>query len=152
MMSKNYNGILYFTDNDKISMKSFIVHRDNNFAISSISFELSTTWGEDSSLWTVDSELVRREDDSFISPRTYSTCEERGECSCRDKYPCIIKLSKVKFENEDKVFIEGTWFEIDDGEYSFSGELQLNSLFSSSQDQKEIISKKAFSSLETKVL
>ena len=147
MMSKNYNGILYFTDNDKISMKSFIVHRDNNLAISSISFELSTTWGEDPSLWTVDSVLVRQKDESFISPRTYSKCKERGECPhCKD-YQCIIKLTKVKFENEGEVLIEGTWWEINDGEYTFSGELQLNSLFSSSQDQKEIVSKKAFSSL-----
>jgi len=151
-MSENYNGILYFTDNDKISMKSFIVRRENNFAISSISIELSTTWGGDPSLWTVDSELMRQEDETFVSPRIYSKCKERGECpQCKD-YPCIIKLSKVKFENEGEVFIEGTWWEINDGEYSFSGELQLNSLFSSSQDQKEIISKKAFSSLETNVL
>lgn len=125
MMCESYNGILYFDDNDRISMKRFIVHGDNNFAISSISFELSTTWGGDPSLWTVNSKLMRQEDESFISPRTYSKCKERGECPRCKKHPCIIKLSKVKFENEGEVFIEGTWWEINDGEYSFSGELQL---------------------------
>ena len=123
-MCESYNGILYFTDNDIISMKRFIVHRDNNCAISSISIQLSTTWG-DPPLWTVDSELVRQEDESFISPRTYSKCKERGECPRCKRHSCIIKLSKVKFENEDEVFIEGIWLEIGDGEYSFSGELQL---------------------------